>query len=110
MTEESSIQMALRVTQEALAKQKLERQREPEPETVEVDALKQKKTESTTEKLKTVTAVEMARADLVQRKLAEQCEKSIQRQRAIEKKSQMAEEVDEGMHKWLSKVCQLMSD
>ena len=109
MKDESPTEMAFRITREVFAKQNLEHQKKPEPETGEVDALEQK-TESTMEKLKTATAIELPRAGLVQRKLTEQCEKSIQRQRAIEKKSQLAEELDEGMDKWLSKVCHLMSD
>jgi len=98
--------MALKITQEVLSKQKLEQQSKAGTET-EVDALKQK-TDSTMEKLKTVTAVELAKAGLAQRNLADQYERSIQRQRAMEEKSRMAEEMDEGMDKWLSNVCQFL--
>lgn len=100
---------ALEMLQAEAATQKSDQNQKAEVESEEVHALNQK-TETVMEKLKTGTAPEMARAERVRQKWTDLCEKSIQRSRAIEKRYQMAEDLDEGMEKWFTKVCQLMSD
>lgn len=88
--------IALEMAREELSRQKLEQESKAINATEKVNALKQK-IDQTMEKINMVTASELARAELVQQELADQCKKSMQRQKAIKKGSQMVEELDEGM-------------